>query len=187
MQELSNGLLLYHGSYCEVKSPDLGQCARYKDFGQGFYLTTSKNQAENFARLSTRKAIANGMTDVGQKHGIVSSFRLRLEKELEVHIYNEANADWLHCVVGHRKKKAFPKVVENLNGCDVIGGKIADDNTNATITAYMVGTFGQIGTRAADNMCISLLLTERLQNQFCFRTNAALKCLTFVESERVWL
>ena len=38
MLELKDGFVLYHGSYCEVKAPDLGKCAKRKDFGQGFYL-----------------------------------------------------------------------------------------------------------------------------------------------------
>ena len=59
--ELTDGLLLYHGSYCEVKQVDLNQCRKYKDFGQGFYLTTSKAQAEQFALISTRKSIQAGL------------------------------------------------------------------------------------------------------------------------------
>ena len=31
MLELSDGMLLYHGSYCEVKTPDLAKCASFKD------------------------------------------------------------------------------------------------------------------------------------------------------------
>ena len=46
MLELKDGFVLYHGSYCEVKEPDLDKCAKRKDFGQGFYLTTSKEQAD---------------------------------------------------------------------------------------------------------------------------------------------
>lgn len=42
MQAIVDGLILYHGSYCEVDVPDLSKCAKQKDFGQGFYLTTSK-------------------------------------------------------------------------------------------------------------------------------------------------
>ena len=38
MLELKDGFVLYHGSYCEVKEPDLAKCAKRKDFGQGFYL-----------------------------------------------------------------------------------------------------------------------------------------------------
>lgn len=35
MQKLIDGLFLYHGSYCEVKQPELHYGARFKDFGQG--------------------------------------------------------------------------------------------------------------------------------------------------------
>ena len=48
MQELYNGLVLYHGSYCEVREPLLEKCANRKDFGKGFYLTSSREQAESF-------------------------------------------------------------------------------------------------------------------------------------------
>lgn len=187
MQELRNDMCLYHGSYCEVQMPDLKQCAKYKDFGQGFYLTTSKEQAEDFAKISTRKAIANGSVDADQKYGIVSAFRFHFSDELLTKVYPTADADWLHCVVGHRKKKKFPDLVQALKNIDMIVGKIVNDKTNATITAYMVGTFGEVGTKAADDMCISLLLPERLQDQICFRTDKALKCFTFVESEQIWL
>lgn len=50
IQELEDNILLYHGSYCEVQFPGIEKCAKYKDFGQGFYLTTSKKQA---AKLQT--------------------------------------------------------------------------------------------------------------------------------------
>lgn len=33
MLELFDGMLLYHGSYCEVRTPDLEKCAAFKDFG----------------------------------------------------------------------------------------------------------------------------------------------------------
>lgn len=51
MRQLEQGMILYHGSYCIVENPDLQKCAKYKDFGQGFYLTTSKEQAKSFAKI----------------------------------------------------------------------------------------------------------------------------------------
>lgn len=189
MEGLINGVILYHGSYCEVQSPDLKKCAKYKDFGQGFYLTTSLEQARNFAKLSTRKAKANGIVDSSQGYGIVSSFEFSVQSEnqLDAYLFETANAEWLHCVVGHRKVGSFLELVNQLEKYDIIGGKIADDSTNATITAYMVGTFGRIGTDSADNMCISLLLPDRLKDQFCFRTKEALDKLRYLESEKIWL
>ena len=76
MLELKDGFVLYHGSYCEVKEPDLAKCAKRKDFGQGFYLTTSKEQAESFLRTSIAKAIATGTIEEGQKFGYISTFDL---------------------------------------------------------------------------------------------------------------
>lgn len=187
MQKLEDDMVLYHGSYCEVQNPDLKQCAKYKDFGRGFYLTTSRKQAESFARISTRKAISNKIVGAGQKYGIVSVFQFKYMERLLVKFYPSADINWLHCVVGHRKSKMFLDVIQELKNFDIIGGKIANDQTNATITAYMAGTFGEIGVKSADDICISLLLPERLQDQFCFRTNEAIKCLTFVESEQIWL
>lgn len=183
--ELINDVCLYHGSYCEVRTPDINQCAKYKDFGQGFYLTTSLKQAENFAKMSLRKSIANKITEPDRQNGVVSIFRFTSVETLLSKIYFTADADWLHCVVGHRKANTFNDLILELEKFDIIAGKIANDNTNATITAYMAGTFGETGTKTADNICISLLLPERLENQFCFRTDKALKCLTFIESIQV--
>ena len=187
MQELVNDMLLYHGSYCEVHIPDLKRCAGYKDFGKGFYLTTSKKQAENFAKISTRKAIANRIVDPEHGYGFVSVFKFESNDKLSVKTYPSADTMWLHCIVGHRRKRSFLDLVQELSKFDIIGGKIANDNTNATITTYMAGAFGEIGSKTADDICIRLLLPERLQDQFCFRTDVALNCLTFMESEKIWL
>lgn len=86
MLELKDGFVLYHGSYCEVKEPDLAKCAKRKDFGQGFYLTTSKEQAESFLRTSIAKAIATGTIEEGQKFGYISTFEFKLSENLETHI-----------------------------------------------------------------------------------------------------
>lgn len=187
MQELIDGLLLYHGSYCEVKQPDLLEGAKYKDFGQGFYITSSKKQAENFIRASVKKAALSGKINTLQRYGFVSTFQFVFKDKLNVLTYPKADRDWLHCVVGHRKRNSFPEIVKKMKQYDIIVGKIANDDTNATIAAYMASVYGKIGTRSADEMCISLLLPERLQDQFCFRTNKALKNISFVGSEKVWL
>lgn len=184
---LTDGMTLYHGSYTEVSAPDLAKCAKYKDFGQGFYLTTSRQQAQSFAKIATAKARFNGIAPHHQNYGVVSSFHFSSADGLRVHSFATADAEWLHCVVAHRKRNCFPDVIASLQNYDVIGGKIANDNTNATIITYMAGTFGEIGSQQADAMCITLLLPERLHDQFCFRTQAALAKITFVGSEKVWL
>ena len=183
---LKDGDILYHGSFCEVQTPDLQKCARYKDFGQGFYLTTDKKQAESFAKISTQKAIENGVV-ASQKYGVVSAFRYNVGVNLNIKIYETAESSWLHCVVAHRKKNVFADVLEDCSKYDVIGGKIANDATNSTIVTYMANAFGEIGSDSADDICIRLLLPERLKNQYCFKSVAALNQLSFMGSERVWM
>ena len=186
MPELKDQMRLFHGSYCEVQKPDLARCTRFKDFGRGFYLTSSKEQAVNFAHISARKAIEKGMIPP-QRFGVVSTFTFVSSGDLDVLDYPAADINWLHCVVGHRRNRFFTEEVHNLTHYDVISGKIANDNTNVTITAYLDGLYGETGSENADRICISLLLPERLQDQYCFRTEKALRTLCFERSEQIWL
>ena len=70
---------------------------------------------------------------------------------------------------------------------DIIGGKVADDQTAITLNNYVSGAYGIPGTERADRMAIELLEADRLKDQFCFRTVKALNTLEFEWSERVWL
>ncbi len=187
MPELKNGMRLYHGSLCAVPAPDLSKRAKYKDFGQGFYLTSLLDQARSFARISTYKAIGRAQIPASQRFGVVSTYTFSDPADLTVCDYPSADVAWLHCVVGHRRNRHFLDVVRQTEAHDVISGKIANDNTNITITAYLDGLYGEIGSARADSICISLLLPERLQDQYCFRTEKALKSLKFEGSEQVWL
>ena len=187
MLELKNGLILYHGSYCEVRQPNLSKCAKRKDFGQGFYLTTSKKQAESFLKTSIIKALATGMINENQKFGYVSIYELNLSYQLKTHIFENADINWLHCIAAHRKKKLFLSVEHEMENYDVIVGKIADDATNASLTAYLAGVFGTVGEKEADDFCIKQLLPNKLENQYCFKTKEAIECLKFVNGEKIWL
>ena len=187
MLEIKDGLILYHGSYCEVKEPDLKKCAKRKDFGQGFYLTTSKEQAKSFLKTSIAKARATGQISEDQNYGYISVFEIKLFNQLQTHIFNSADVNWLHCVAAHRKKKLFIEVESEMEKYDIIAGKIADDATNATLTAYLAGAFGTAGGEDADDFCIKQLLPDKLKDQYCFKTDAAIECLKFLEGEKIWL
>lgn len=187
MSEIEDGLILYHGSYCEVSEPDLSKCAKKKDFGQGFYLTTSREQAESFVKTSIVKALASGTLETSQSYGYISVFKLISSKQLRVYIYEEANVDWLHCIAAHRKKKLFPEVEVEMSKYDIIVGKIADDATNSTLTAYIGGVFGLAGNKEADDFCIRQLLPNKLKDQYCFKTSRAIECLNFIGGEKICL
>ncbi len=184
---LDDTTTLYHGSYCEVKSPDLNKCKKGKDFGRGFYLTSSKEQAINFVKSSILKASSAGLIDDEQNYGFVSMFKPKQIEKLNIHIYHDADSEWLHCIAAHRKKDVYQELIKELEVYDIVGGKIADDLTNITLVTYINGAFGKVGSEEADKICISRLLPERLKDQFCFRTDKSLEHLEFVESEKIWL
>lgn len=185
MLKLDKGMVLYHASYCDIIRPDLEKCAPYKDFGRGFYLSSSYEQAEKFIGTSLKKAKAQGLIDSQQEYGVISKFRVNDLNGINIKLYNDADSDWLHCVVAHRKEKLFLSEKMELEDYDIVVGKIADDATNFTILAYMAGTYGEVGSLEADTACIAKLLPERLDWQFCFKTQKALECLSFIESEKV--
>lgn len=187
MKELSDGLILYHGSYCEVNHPMLVKCSKRKDFGRGFYLTTSREQAVSFLKTAIIKAEIGGIINAGQEYGVLSTFEVHLKHELSNYIFQEADAHWLHCVAAHRKADSFVGVEKEMEQYDVIAGKIADDATNRTLVAYVSGTFGEMGSKSADDFCIGQLLPERLKDQYCFKTERSLECLRFVRGEKIWM
>ena len=76
MIALSNGMLLYHGSYTAVESIDLTKCRAGKDFGKGFYLTNDYEQARNFIPTSIKKMLMEGYSVSDPSVGYVSVFRV---------------------------------------------------------------------------------------------------------------
>ncbi len=185
MKSLEEGMTLYHGSYVAVEKPDLDKCAKHKDFGQGFYLTTSLEQAISFARLSLGKVKNRGVIPATEETAWVSAFRVGDITGLKTFVFQTADKEWLHCIVGHRREEYFKEIQWQMKDYDVIGGKVANDDTNLTINAYALRVFGEIGDENADNICIRLLIPERLKDQFCFRSRKAISCLTYLKSERV--
>ena len=122
------------------------KCAARKDFGKGFYLTTSRRSAEDFVRASIKKAIAQGLITEDQNFGFVSVFEYHEKDGISKYVYENADADWLYCIVEHRKKNTFSAIVDSVKDYDIVAGKIADD-----------------------------------------RTNEAFECISFVESEKIWI
>ena len=158
MLELKDGFILYHGSYCEVKEPDLAKCAKRKDFGQGFYLTTSKEHAESFLRTSIAKAIATGTIEEGQKFGYISTFEFNLSGNLETHIFENADVDWLHCIAAHRKKKCLSKLNVKWRGMISLQERLRMIQQTLPLLLTLPGLSGQQAIRkqtisALDSCC----------------------------------
>lgn len=185
--KLEDNMIFYHGSYMIVEHPDLAKCRKGKDFGQGFYVTTSRAQAERFTKTSIKKAVFDGEISKNTNIGYVSKYRVGNIEDIKIHVFEEADAKWLHCVIGHRKKNIMQDEIDKWKDFDIICGKIANDNTNLVLTAYMDGVYGEIGSERADKIAIDFLEPENLKDQFCFRTKQALDLLEYIGNESVIL
>lgn len=181
---LQNDIILYHGSYTEVVKPDINMCRDGKDFGKGFYLTTNKVQAERFVKSSVGKAVKNGLLPEPTNEGYVSEYTFKVSSKLRVYEFDNADREWLHCVAAHRKGGILPDECAKWGEYDVIVGKIANDNTNQVITAYINGLYGTVGSKEADDIAIQLLLPQKLTDQVCFRNKEALLALDFITAEK---
>lgn len=181
---MTDGAFLYHGSYTEISHIELNKCKQGKDFGQGFYVTHSYEQAKRFVPLAIQKQISEGSLPDKHRFGYISIYRVHLGENIAIHIFPEANQEWLHFVAANRRQTLFPEIIETYAGFDVIGGKIANDRTARTLQLYVSGGYGRPGTKEADDIAIMTLLPNRLEDQFCIRSETAVQALEFVGGER---
>lgn len=163
MLTLTNGMLLYHGSFTQVSEIDLNKCKQGKDFGCGFYVTSSYKQAQSFVPLSVNKQINEGRLLSGTTSGYISVFRLHLNEDIAIHMFNAADRNWLHFVASNRRRTLFQDIREQYAKFDIIGGKIADDQTARTLQLYITRAYGEPGSEDADSFTIKTLLPKQYE------------------------
>ena len=152
-------IILYHGSNQPVENPKILESKRALDFGAGFYLTSSINQAEKWAKSVTlRRGIGKPILTIFEFNENVN--------DLKVLKFEKANGDWLDYVVKNRKKMPL---IENY---DLIIGPVANDSTLPVINDYMDGKYTK-------EEAINHLLPQNMKDQFAFATEKALKYLKF--------
>jgi len=177
MTILEYGKQLYHTSYMLIEQIDLAQCKKANDFGRGFYLTTSKDQASRFINAALRK----GGGDITS--GYILSYTLERDNALNIYEFQTTDADWLHLICGYRR--GMELITAQWEQYDLIVGKVANDDTNATITFYLNGAYGEIGSEEAVATALKRLRPEVLEDQICLKTQAAVDCLKFAGYEEV--
>ncbi len=156
-------MILYHGGEIEIPVPDLVHSRKAVDFGPGFYVTPIFEQAklwcEKRRRRWKRATISRYAFDASEMASL---------KWLTFETYSEA---WLDFIVKCRAER-------DDSDWDIVSGGIANDRVFDTLEAFFDG----FATRA---QTIAKLRLEVPNVQFCFRTERALKTLTFLGSEEV--
>ena len=155
-------MILYHGSNVEVKEPILLKVQRELDFGKGFYTTSDMEQAARWAwRTAKRRGESNAFVTVYE----VNEDEL---KNIRLLSFDSPNVEWLNLVVKNRKGEYI------AGDWDIISGPVADDQTAQVIDLYLEGAYDE-------EEAIRRFLTQRLKDQYAFKTNKALKLLIFKE------
>jgi hypothetical protein len=157
---------LYHGSNLVIKVPDLSKSRKFLDFGNGFYLSVSKRQAENRAK-SARLFYEAGIPTVSVFDFDDSADNLRILR------FENADIAWLDFVLANRKG-------ESVAPYDIILGPTANDKTILTIDQYLQGMFDHLEN--PKQFVIQLFQPEKLEIQYLFATQNALTHLTYSES-----
>ncbi len=148
--------LVYHGSFTRVEVPEIIKGKHTKDFGEGFYCTVIKEQAERWAkRYSTP---------------VINVYSLLINESLSILEFKFMTEEWLDFIVGCRQGKAHKY--------DIVIGAMANDQIYNFVSDFMEG----IITR---EQFWTMSKFKYPTHQIAFCSDKALKCIKFESSEGV--
>lgn len=150
---------LYHGSNMVIERIDLSKCKPYKDFGQGFYLTEIKEQAEQMTRRTS--AIYGG-------EPVVTEFEFdeTALNTLSVKIYQEPCEEWALFVMANRSRNN----AQPIHRFDIVIGPVADDTIATLFRNFDDGIIDL-------QMLVNGLKYKKVSSQYFFHSAEAIKYL----------
>lgn len=149
-------MTVYHGGYQKIEKPQIIHGRNTKDFGEGFYCTVIREQAERWA-----KRYDNPM---------VNTYTVRLNNNLNILEFRDMTEEWLDFIVSCRHGKP--------HNYDIVIGAMANDQIYNYIADYIDGVI----TR---EQFWVLAKFKYPTHQITFCSEEALKCLEFVSVEEV--
>ena len=161
---MEGDLILYHGTNVQFNAIEILPIRYPLDFGVGFYTTSIKSQAIDWAnRKSTRFG----------GYAYIYEIVLSLDK-LDTLIFEKEDGAWLDFVSKHRQICTYTNNGDNLllksdnhHKYDIVSGGVADDKVIMTVDLYMQGLFSR------DEALKRLLYTEH-NHQLVISTERAL-------------
>ena len=160
-------ITLYHGSYTEIKNPMTNVGRKNLDFGQGFYLTNIKEQAEAWSKIIATRKGKNIKPVVN-----VYNFDYFRTKNIGYRFneFETYNIEWLNFVVDCRKGK------DVFSDYDIVIAGSIDEEIANIVEDYEKGviTAGQ---------ALEQLRYKDVNHQICILNQEIIDyCLEFVES-----
>jgi len=152
-------LILYHGSNQNFEKIDLAKSKDKRDFGKGFYTTTLREQAEDWAEILFKRFKGDGI--------FVYEMELELAKDLSIKFFDRLSEEWLQMV---QKNRTLGGLQHNF---DIVQGPVANDKTTRTIALYIAGVINA-------NEAIERLRINKVNDQVSLHTPAALSHLKMI-------
>jgi len=158
---------LFNGSNVVVQNPKILTPNRLLDFGEGFYTTSSYEQAYRWAsRVKSRQKTGQQIINIYEFD------RSGAEKNLKILDFDFPDSQWLNFVTVCRSGR-------NINlTYDIATGPVANDNVYATIQLYETGLLSEAET-------ITRIKVEKVFNQVLFHTEQSLDYLSFIKYENI--
>lgn len=156
---------LYHGSLEIVMSPEIRTPGRTLDYGAGFYLTSSYEQADAWVKRKFRGDIVKGYVNA-------YDYNEALEGDLDVLEFTKPDEAWLDFVMANRMNRNFSHTH------DVVKGPVANDRVYASFALYEAGLIDK------ENL-IKELRAYKLVNQILLHTERALSCVRWTEAKEI--
>lgn len=156
---------LYHGTNVEFDQIDLTKSNRFKDFGQGFYLTDIKQQA---VELAEKRAERDGGFAIVQEYEFEES--LLDGSAIRVKRFDAPTAEWAEFIYRNRSRhKPFFS-----HDYDIVIGPIADDGVAYLLNRYEEGSY-TIEELARE------LKYRKLNSQYFFANNRVVSLLNRIK------
>ena len=158
---------VYHGGLSNVKVPEIRLGKNIGDFGIGFYVTTSLDQARRFVKTKGRRENVT--------LGFVSCYELdeRLfASGFKGLSFAEPTLEWAKFVCANRKRPSFS------HDYDYVRGPVANDQVYASFSFFEGGLI-------SFDMLVEQLCVRELADQILLHTEQSLKMLKYVGSEVV--
>ena len=160
-------LTVYHGSIIQVNAPIAKAGRENLDFGQGFYITDIKEQAERWAFRIGRQF---------QETPVLNIYELNIEcikKKYRYLKFENYDQQWLDFIVKSRKGE------RPWNDYDIVEGGVANDRVIDTVEAYINGMM-------TIEMALGQLAQHQPNNQFCLLSKSLIdECLHFISVEQL--
>lgn len=159
---------IYHGSIEIVEKPEIRESNRTLDYGQGFYTTSSYEQAGAWVRRR--------MAEKRASQGYICAYELdeAAMQQMNILSFDTPTEEWVDFVMKNRTQKGY------IHEYDIVYGPVANDRVYASFALYEGGLINK-------QTLISELKIYKLVDQYLFHSEKALQALTFVEAKEIKL